>query len=283
MQEVHTLICSNDVEMALSCLGSLLQYSSEPIRIIFHDDGSLTKYDVELLLNKFIKSKIVLRKDSDDIIKTRLKNYPNCLKFRNENTLALKLFDVPLLSDDNIAYCDTDVLFFRPFQGLFTFDNEKTSCLFMKDYQEAYSLYPWQLLGPSKIELISKLNTGLFLIRNEIYDINFFEWMLSKINFRPIIHWIEQTCWSIFAYRSGCRMWNPDMFKVITNNTKISDDLIGGHFTRSVRYRLEQYEQLNKINHGNPIKVSTEDCKKCTAFSIAYERGRDRINRLIKL
>ena len=47
--EVATLLGHAHVEMALACLGSLLRYSAEPLRLRIHEDGSLLAADRERL------------------------------------------------------------------------------------------------------------------------------------------------------------------------------------------------------------------------------------------
>ena len=282
MQEVHTLICHNDIEMALSCLGSLVKYSADPLRLVFHDDGSLTSEDEYILSKNFASSGVVWRKDADDFMNESLKNYPNCQKFRDENIMALKLFDISLYATDKIAYCDTDVLFFRPFRGLYKF-HENESAIFMMDHQEAYSLYPWQLLGPNKLNIVSRLNAGMLFVKKESFDLEFIEWFLSNVRFRSIPVWIEQTCWAALAYRISCRLWNPELLRVITKKTVIPDVLVAGHFARSVRCKMRSFLQGDLIENDNINyiqQINTIDSSRCRFIDIAKERVVARIGRM---
>lgn len=283
MQEVHTLICHDDIGMALKCLSSLESYSLDPVRFVFHDDGSLTVDDEYSLLETFCSSRVIWKKDADDFINANLKNYPNCLKFRNENIMALKLFDVSLFSDVDIAYCDTDILFFRPFNGLFSFNDANTSAIFLKDHQEAYSLYPWHLIGPNKLNLVSRLNAGMLLVRKKSFDLDFIEWLLTNVSFRSIPVWIEQTCWAALAYKIGCRLWDPEVLQVITGKTIITKKLIAGHFARSVRYRLDD-DLKNEFDNIEYIdQITTIDSCRCSYLNIALERIKSRIYRILSL
>ena len=51
---VSTLLGHAHVEMALPCLGSLLRFSAEPLRLRVHDDGTLTAADQERLADAYL-------------------------------------------------------------------------------------------------------------------------------------------------------------------------------------------------------------------------------------
>ncbi|MDJ0705716.1 MAG: hypothetical protein QNJ46_20820, partial [Leptolyngbyaceae cyanobacterium MO_188.B28] len=155
--KVHSLVCHKHVDMALACLGSLLRYSAEPLHIYLHDDGSLRIEDKDRLSEGLNNAKIILRSEADELINQRLRNYPNAAKYRYEHALALKLLDIPLLEERDIAYCDSDILFFKPFSRLFQLPNSETSSIFMMDKWESYSIRPWHLLGSNRLKLPSKV------------------------------------------------------------------------------------------------------------------------------
>ena len=46
---LRSLVCHRDVDMAISCLGSMLRFSHDPLDIVLHEDGSLTQPDVDRL------------------------------------------------------------------------------------------------------------------------------------------------------------------------------------------------------------------------------------------
>ena len=130
-----------------------------------------------------------------------LKHHRHCFEYRHQQPFALKLLDVPLLSEGDIAFCDTDVLFLRPFFDLFRWSDDATGTVFMADCREAYSVLPWHLVGPNKLQLPSRVNCGLFLLRKRAHDLDFLEWCLGRVEFRQIRIWIEQTCWAALGNR----------------------------------------------------------------------------------
>jgi lipopolysaccharide biosynthesis glycosyltransferase len=201
---VHSLLCHRDVEMALTCLGSLLRFSLEPIQMVIHDDGSLTCEDKSRLLNELKYTKIVSRNEADELMNQQLYNYPNCRRYRTDSVFGLKMLDIPLMSQENIAYCDSDILFLRPFRELFYISDPTVSALFMQDTQEPYSL-SFKGMIKSGSKLASRVNAGLIFIRKGTYDLDFAEWFLNAEEFKFIPYFTEQTFWAAFGQKFKCR------------------------------------------------------------------------------
>jgi hypothetical protein len=257
--------------MALLCLGSLLNFSQVPLHLVIHDDGSLTAEDAERLLSSLENTSIVWRSEADEQMESLLVNYPFSRKRRYEHPLRLKLLDIPLLNHTDIAYCDSDIFFFRPFSDLFRWIDAETSALFMMDHQEAFSVQPWQLIGKDGIRLCSRVNSGLFLIRKEAYDLDFVEWFLGKYEFWNRPSWGGQTCMSALGYRIGCRLWNPNQIAMIQPHSHFSEELIAGHFSSSVRYLLAGVSKQNWVNSPPvaPVVVETIPSSPCTPLNLA--------------
>ena len=133
---VATLVGHRDAAMAVICLGSLVDCCRQPLRFRVHDDGSLDAADKAQLAARLGAVEFMDRAAADAAMASRLAKYPFCQRMRARHILGLKLFDVPLLSGQKeIAFCDSDILFLRPFDGLFTWPDDETGCLFMQDWQ----------------------------------------------------------------------------------------------------------------------------------------------------
>lgn len=257
---VASLVCHAHVDMALACLGTLLTGSVESLHLRIHDDGSLTGADHERLRQGLPGSMIVLPEQAEDIVLPLLAGYPECLAFRARSALARKLLDVPLLSKGEFAFCDSDVWWFRPFEGLSQFPQSSVQAVFMKDNQEAYSLRPWDLIGPSAVKVPSRVNTGLILARASILDLDFLEWLLG-LRLRAFARfplWAEQTCWAALGQRAGCRLWNPQQVRVIQDAGCLEQPLVAGHFTSAVRSLMPSSQTRPVVNgDGTPLKLGT--------------------------
>jgi len=237
---VASLVCHAHVEMALACLGSLLGRSGDALCLRIHDDGSLTDADRAQLEGGLPGSVVVSPAEADEVVLARLAAYPECRAFRKRSVLARKLFDVPLLSTGPFVFCDSDVWWFRPFEGLAEFPDASTQVVFMRDNQEAYSLRPWDLLGRHAVRVPSRVNTGLILAKPGVLDLDFLEWLLGLHlpSFERFPLWAEQTCWAALGRRAGCRIWDPGQVRVVRDATSLNPSLVAGHFTSEVRSLL---------------------------------------------
>jgi hypothetical protein len=112
--EIHTLLTSRDVSMYLWAIRSLLYYSEIKCPVVVHDDGKLTAEDYATLQESLPGIKIISRQEADPLIELKLKEFPKCLEYRQQNILTLKMFDFNLLSKaKKILSFDSDILFFR--------------------------------------------------------------------------------------------------------------------------------------------------------------------------
>ncbi|AFY69020.1 hypothetical protein Pse7367_0718 [Thalassoporum mexicanum PCC 7367] len=285
--KIHCLLCHKHVDMAILCLGSLLKFMQEPVQLVLHDDGSLTDIDQERLQQALLRSTIVSRPQADDLVNEGLRNYPNCQKFRKSNVLALKLFDIPLLSDGDIAYCDSDILFLRPFSHMWQWPDDEVSALFMVDNQEAYSVHPWHLLGQDSLKLPSRANTGLIYFRRRAYDLDFLEWILGQPKlqgiFAHLAGWAEQTCWVAMGHRAGCRLWQPDQVAVFSPTMDLNPTPIALHFISTYRGYLEHYAAKMGDEAFPPIKISTIAAQELNIFKFANFKLQKRVKRQLKL
>jgi len=277
---VRTLIGHKQVEVGLRCLASLLRSSSEPIRLVIHDDGSLTAADCEALAAEIPGSVIVSRPEADAIVQPLLKRYPICRAYRERHVLALKLIDMALLESDELAYCDSDVFFLRPHTGLFAWPNAQTGAMFMQDIQDAYSLRPWHVYPIGRIRMPRKTNSGVIFFRRSAYDLDFVEWLLGQPNIKTVLdkraHWIEQTCWAALGWRAGCYVWSARQFIIATKAmTGLSDETVGIHFVAAARSKLDQFGPPSRVRAATAIRSIP-----ARMSSSLHMLGQDLVNRL---
>jgi hypothetical protein len=272
---VCTLIGHRDVNTGLICLGSLVDCHGDAVRIQIHDDGTLTPADRDQLSERLAVSVFVDRQEADKRVKTLLGAYPACLAYRSRNVLGLKLFDVPLFADgEDVAFCDSDILFFRPSHNLFAWPNVETGCLFMQDWQDAYSLRPWHLLRRSRLQMPAKLNSGLFFLRRTLYDLAFIERLLVRNHgaFARLACWLEQTCWAALACRIGGRFWARHQIRAIRSDACLDDDLVAGHFTSTVRCLLSK--ATTRMRPGSqPEQILTEQMPQLFAHQLLRQQA----------
>lgn len=279
---VHGLVCHSHVNLAILCFQSLRQFSIDPVQVTLHDDGSLTAADQDRLRQYIPDVTLIDRIQANELIYPLLQNYPVTAQFRREVPHAIKLLDIALLNQGDIAYCDSDLLFFRPFSGLFHFPEASVSALFMQDYLEAYSILPWNLLRSRQLRLPSKVNSGLIFMRRDAYDLDFIEWFLSQPAHRSKpLHKMEQTCWAAMGYRAGCRIWHAQQIALIRPNTSLTHHTVAGHFVKEVRYRHPEFvAMLDRNLVLDPVSIQTipaEDCKLSGLMKNHFKRNLNRV------
>lgn len=248
--QLRTLLCHRDVDLAIHCLSSALQMSADPVRLVIHEDGSLTAEDREKIRNRMPGTRILDRRDADAIMAEKLAGHANARSFREESVWGLKLLDVVLAEPGMCFYLDGDIRFFRLFRGLFVDGAARGRCVFLRDtVWQAYSVRPWHLLGHRGLTVASGINTGLTLCDPAIFDLDFVDWFLGQSDWRVIPAWTEPTCWAALAMRGNGHAVIPEQLTNLYSSARITERTLGGHFLSAYR-RLWQ-EHLKAPLHPN--------------------------------
>lgn len=284
---VATLLGHAHVEMALACLGSLLRHSADPLHLRIHEDGSLDPQDRERLARGLGDPEFVPRAEADARVEDLLAGRPALRAFRQGNPLALKLIDIPFLSGmeaddglDDLAYCDSDVLFLRPFAGLFRFPGPETGAVFMSDRQNAYSLRSWHLLARRRLALPCRVNSGVLLFRTRFFDPDLLEWYLSRPEFGFAPVWVEQTAWALLGQRAGCRLWDPRLLR-LPEAGEPPGGTVALHFVSPLRHLLPGFLERAADRTGEPpVPVGTVPARRCRPWDLALTEARRRLVRL---
>jgi hypothetical protein len=281
--EVATLLGHAQMEMALTCLGSLRRLSAEPLRLRIHDDGTLTPGDQERLREGLGDPAFVLRPEADARLEDLLAGRPALRAFRRSNPLGLKLLDAPLLAGgEALAYCDSDVLFLRPFSGLFRFPGPEAGAIFMSDRQNAYSLRSWHLLRHSRLRLPCRINTGILHFRLRFFDPDLVEWYLSRpeLGFAPV--WAEQTAWALLGASAACRLWDPRKIRLPEPGEEETGEIVALHFVSPLRgLMLPVLERMPDRSGEPPISLTTIPAQRCHAWHLAGTEARRRLTRQV--
>ncbi len=275
---VASLLGHEQVETAVLCLSTLRRYSDRRVELRLHDDGTLTPADRERLARALGEPEILLRPEADERVGEMLRRRPATRAFRRANPLALKLVDAPLLADEpGLVFCDTDVLFLRPFAGLRP-PRAGVGAVFMADRQSAYSVRSWQLLGDRRLCLPVGINTGLILARGEVYDPDLVEWFAGRSEYHRTPVWAEQTCWALLAGRTDAALLDPERWLVPAPGAALSGEVVAAHFVRPVRQHLAAAAQAAADRRGEaPVAVAIRPARPCTPFDLLADELRRRL------
>jgi len=280
---VATLLGHAHVGMALDCLGSLLRYSVDPLRLRVHEDGTLTGEDRERLAAGLGEVEFIGRAEADARVADRLAGFPALRAFRQRNPLALKLLDIPMLAppeEPDLAYCDADILFLRPFSGLFQFSDAATGAVFMSDRQNAYSVRSWHLLAHRRLALPQRVNSGILLFRTRHYDPDLLEWYFARPEFGFAPVWIEQTAWALLGWRAGCRLWDPGLARLPEPGETGPGEAVALHFVSPLRSLLPGFLERSPDRAGEPpVAVGAVPARRCHFWNLAVTEARRRLAR----
>ena len=284
--EVASTLGHRQVEMAILCLGSLLRHSADALTLRLHDDGTLTGEDRERLAAGLRLPEIVSRPEADERAAEFLARYPALREFRRRNVMALKLIDTVMYAGEELAYCDSDILFLRPFTGLYgQLRGTGAGALFMKDWQNAFSLRSWHLLRYPELRLPLRTNAGLMAFRTAGFDLDLLEWYVARPEFQFSPVWMEQTAWALLAMRVGCRVLDPGQAAIPRpGETPRGERRVALHFTSTVRSLLPLWAPLARGAEPEtrpPVVIRSFPARRCRAFHLAATESRRVLKRAL--
>ncbi len=109
--EVHTLVGHETVALYLFGIGSLHRFAPE-VRVVIHDDGSLTLFDRTLLRRRVRGARMISKLVADKLIAARLAGYPLLIRAREESVRMCQIIDYYVLaSSEHVIGMDSDVVF----------------------------------------------------------------------------------------------------------------------------------------------------------------------------
>ncbi len=259
---VHTLACEQHLWFAVPCLRSLLAHSQDPIRLVVHDDGSLTQRSFELLAAEFPNAILVPRASADAEMGAVLARFPEMAQARGHLPHVIKLWDVALIQSESIVrYVDTDVLFQRRFRGLFPASGESGSGAFMMDSGNSFGAHPGDFWPMGPLRVARRLNSGLFWIRRDRIDYERMEFLFKRWGpqrIRKYHGWFEQTVWADQAWRSRCSMYDPAQFGTASPVESENNKLIGVHYVTPTRGMLKTLLDSDAVDASASPKGSAE-------------------------
>ena len=283
---VQSLVGRSALPFYLRCLQSLLKHCEEKINLLIHQDGSLDENDREqarIQLGEY--SKFVDHEETKEKTLDQLSGYPHCQAIRKNSLWGIEFFDPLFAQPENPIsyYIDADILFLRPFYGLFDPKEVEGGALFIRDVQwDAYSLRPWHLFGFGlRPEIAKGITTALVCWDKRVIDWDYLEWFLGQNKFHCISEWVIPTAQAGLAQRCQARVVSPTQLPNLYPNASIDKATIGVHLLGSYRAKWQPKvdSYAKKIAKETfPSKASFEPCQSRGAFSYAANQAKRWIN-----
>jgi hypothetical protein len=280
---VQSLIGGSQLPFYLRCLKSLVTFSKDRIDLQLHTDGSLSQEDKDFIHCELDGRMVTIIDSSENKnrVLDSLQGRPNCQKVRKDSIWGIEFFD-PIFAfpEHPISfYLDADILFLRPFSGLFDREQVKNGAVFLKDTQwDAYSFRPWQMLtGKSKAQAVQGITTGLVFWDKSAIDWDYLEWFLGEDRLHQIPEWIMPTAQAGLAHRCDAKTISPRHITNLYPNARIHEDTFGLHLLGSYRKSwMEKLKSLKKIDvqNSSTIVPSFERCVSQNVFGYSLRQMR---------
>ena len=280
---VQSLIGGSQLPFYLRCLKSLITFCQDRIELQLHSDGSLSQEDKDSILDRLDGTRVTITDSMENrnLVLDCLQARPNCQRVRKDSIWGIEFFD-PIFAfpEDPISfYLDADILFLRPFSGLFDRNQVKSGAVFLKDTQwDAYCYRPWQMLTNKKRpQVVKGITTGLVFWDKTAIDWDYLEWFLGEHQLHQIPEWIMPTAQAGLAHRCDAKTISPRHITNLYPNAQVHNDTFGVHLLGS--YRKQWMEKLearknNNVENLQTIAPSFERCLSQNVFGYTLRQMR---------
>ena len=214
--EVHALTSIYDWQNLLWALKSFYHYSGQLPALCIHEDGTLTDEVRDILQTHFVGARLITREQSDREVLASLADYPACHKFRSENNLSIKLFNLMHYArTSRVLLVDSDVLFYeKPIALLEALADESTPNRFNQDIQDVYTCDRQDLVDGFGLDVARRFNSGLCVFQTDSLNLEQIEHYLASELLDGYFWRIEQTLFCLCSSRYGCEPL-PDNYDVV--------------------------------------------------------------------
>ena len=201
-----------------------------------------------------------------------LQGRPNCQKIRKDSIWGIEFFD-PIFAfpEDPISfYLDADILFLRPFSGLFDRNQVKGGAIFLKDSQwDAYCFRPWQMLAGKKRPQVVKGSPrdSYFGIKRQSTGITS-SGFLEKITSTKIPEWIMPTAQAGLAHRCEAKTISSRQIPNLYPNALIHKDTFGVHLLGSYRKEWMKKLEAKEKNQTENLPTVIPSFERCVSQNI---------------
>ena len=271
---VQSLIGVSQLPFYLSCLRSLIAFCQDRIELQLHTDGTLSQKDKDSIHSELTGTIINITESSANSSRVLdcLQGRPNCQRIRKDSIWGVEFFDpIFAVPQDPISfYLDADILFIRPFSGLFDRNQVKNGAVFLNDSQwDAYCFRPWQmLLCKNKPQVVKGITTGLVFWDKTAIDWDYLEWFLGEHHLHKIPEWVMPTAQSGLANRCEAKTISPKQIKNLYPNAQIHEDTFGVHLLGSYRKEWMQNLESMEKNQKENLATMTPSFEKCVRQNI---------------
>lgn len=199
---VHLLVSSKTWHAGLLAAISFEFFTGRRWNLFIHEDGSVDQKARQRIERVLPGVRFIPRKESEEITRKALADYPACWTHRAKHNLFLKFFDIPLFApEERFVFLDSDVLFFKKPEEILTWvDEGREDFFYNEDTKEKYCIPRHEIQKELGIELWPRFNSGLMLVPKKSLSLRLAEQLL--LTFETKAHhpqFFEQTLYALMA------------------------------------------------------------------------------------
>ncbi len=228
-------------------------YWKKDINIHYHEDGTLTKKEFDLLRKIFPGIRIFIRSEKDISVPDYLsaKGLHNCEELRGYYLFSIKLFDMIIeKKTPYMLHIDSDVLFFsKPNEILEIIETGSFNGCYNLDVINAYTFDSETMSEYVPTPILSRFNSGV-LLHN--FDESFFNFADLVMDNKPeaVTSWvIEQTLFAMYATLKGNFMPLPKYYDLARKERNLGNKLVSEHYVHNTGYDFHK-DFIYKIYPG---------------------------------
>jgi hypothetical protein len=194
----------------------MLRFSTEPMALVVHDDGTLTDDDRATLDAHLPGLRVIGRRQADDEVGVALRDagLVRCAALRDRHAFALKLFDLRHYAIGRaVLYLDTDILIHRAPVELFAALNAPLDAWMDRYNEDIHTMYAWPeatLLAHTGVAVPPRFNAGLLCLRRERHEWDLLEHCLALPMTQEGAYYAEQTLNALDCARHGAAPLPPE-------------------------------------------------------------------------
>jgi len=228
------------------------------INIHYHEDGTLTEQDIDVLEKTFPGIVIFRRKEEDVTVAAYLssKRMVNCARLRSHFIFSIRLFD--MLARKRTPYLiqiDSDVLFFsKPTEILDIIQTGKANGCYNRDVIDAYTFDKAAISKYIDKPVVNNFNAGVFLHN---FDEAFWDFAENVLAHEPgaAESWhLEQTLFAMYVSLKGAFVELPRQYDLGRREKIAGTPIISEHYVHNTGYDFHK----DFINRLAPVYLGNQ-------------------------
>lgn len=239
----RTLLSSRNLGFDIACLQSLVNNSADEICLQVIEDGTITGAAKDKLLAELPAAVVIPKKERQERMRDKLKGYPNCTRFVQEQKIfSMKLFDTMLHDDEDFWYVDSDIFFlkkfrFPPFSGV---------PVFMQDSENSYCFHPLDYFKTG-LPLYQRVNAGFNHFPANEFRLDDIEDLLeNEVMQKRMRHFYsEQTLWALLCtQKQNLDFFDPLQVLMAEERLTLTTETVAVHLVSAHRHHFDALKVL---------------------------------------